>query len=603
MSAKVSIRIPQTPQTPSRNSPSRQLESCPFPECLNCILKLPEPHRKIKLSKELSELPNRDESLIEFWTTQCRSLLRYISALPSSHSTSLSSPTTTSIKSPTSPPSPNTQTKQTEIDYLFECGLAECMIKIAQKEIPYSPDYALIVLCGLLTNSVRPEICETMVKQNNLLNVLVSLLKTTKISTVIGYTFDLISALFGTTGVGRDLGNRQVVIELVQVVLSTAKSVDTQQFIQQVTDIEYFSVYQADILGVGKKDVKDYAPRWIEILQNKAMLALCTLVKTRFDMPELLLDLAKIPEFLSFVCDAISKSLPASYPESDKSLLASVLIAVLAQSRNSEISSLLIKSGILDTLSSSIQLLTTENPEDIIELFCNVDEYLPPEFAQEDLESAADTALTNRAQQLSLIAHSIYHISRSIQLPNNIITQLKNLFDMCVNTSTVVESSPSKAILQTHMRDISVSKGTRIGRKYLRGISSPPTIDSIILTLFNSTSNNTLTINPTLTTFIQSRISDNKSNAKEEFHRKQYRNAIDSYSVAIELSHIIRDSNFGYLYSARAECYLQVKEFENAKTDAKCALDCESCKSDQKLKEKSERRLARAEEGLKLGSK
>ncbi|KAI9183663.1 hypothetical protein H9P43_004581 [Blastocladiella emersonii ATCC 22665] len=424
--------------------------------------------------------------------------------------------------------SPSTREKQREVDFFIDAGIGEFLVSVLAKHAPAPviTETALNALRDLVLSNTRDEIGARWLLDSptppaaaaqladgasaaasnyqSFFEMFPALLRAP--STVVSSALDLLIATIGTTSAAHTLDEDQIG-DLVVGALWVYNESTPENVLASLAADEY----QVSLLGVQVTQVSKYAPRWALILQDKAILALCTIVKACFDRPRAVLErIASLA--LSQILDLVRdiERIPAQYPETDVFANALISLAILAPhltgDQVAETSGVLIK---------TVDVLLAESPDRVIDAFGDLDAYLPRQLlpAPARIQETLEKCMSLRSQCQCLAVHTLAGLTdraTSGKRPKAIFDTLYKVTDAALpadllkSDSDAPASKPAargtassvaagsryfektKELRARSLLSASCTKTLRRGRALVTVLVAVPALDSAMLACLNS---------------------------------------------------------------------------------------------------------------------
>ncbi|KAL7752161.1 hypothetical protein RI367_002205 [Sorochytrium milnesiophthora] len=579
-------------------------------------MKLEEPERRTQLTKRFLELPDADHALVEHTVSQLKTWVRGICALPSSLAASLSSPSHSNrIESPTSagaateqttnsggssvgPLSPAQASKQREIDYLVDAGVEKMLVRLLQMQPApaFIKEYALGVIRDMLLASVRQDVADSWVRNEQLLDVLVALCSADVPSTIVSGVLDAGIALLGTTAVAMDEQYTAQIAQLLEWTSSVLCWTD-KQVLRGLRD----APYQFDLLAIQENQAEGYAPRWNQILKDKAMLFVCTLLKSRHAAP---VDGVNVPTQL-VVRYACAHQLHPAYPETDVHTNAALCLHMLAHRQHTlpDDTAQCIAQGLRHLLQPQ------QSVDNIVHLFYDDDSATAssPLYPTHDattkgrLYMAAQQAVVQRARQIAVLVDVLAHHAVAAKSSTlHFLDVFKDLRDLLESAATAQrqQSKSSAAVLADYLQTETFTKTVRVGRKTTTPAAVPTAVDSLLVCLIHlhRTQSPSVSVPDSL---VRARLPVLTSLARQQFSSRQFTHAELSYRMCIQLAEYaaapdMEQASVCALRSCRAECLLQLGQYDQAAQE--CIKGLALCSEDSAHYAKLQSRLHRAQQ-------
>ncbi|KAI9219772.1 hypothetical protein BC828DRAFT_385266 [Blastocladiella britannica] len=255
----------------------------------------------------------------------------------------------------TTPLSPSSIEKQYEVDLWLDAGLMPTLYRVLVNNlhVPVVTEMALNVLRDLLLVNVRDDVGTMLLGQGTAgtgndrdedrsdatlraaegklppavpFLALVGSLLQSDCTTTVSSALDVVTSLFGTTSAVHAAS----ATELAMLASTIVRVLTTKLAPAQVLTSLDTHRHQPSLLGISASHAARYAPRWSEILVDKALLALSTLAKSAAFHSRPLAALASAPGIYDVLSHYATRAAPMpAYPETDAHVNAAVALAIL----------------------------------------------------------------------------------------------------------------------------------------------------------------------------------------------------------------------------------------------------------------------------------
>jgi hypothetical protein len=515
------------------------------------------------------------------------------------------------------PPSPATQGKQREIELFAESGIGKCLVKIISN-YSYAPlitELALNVLRDfVLSNSCndlgyywffgtdnKSEGAESPDCIPSLLPNLFDLS-----STSVSATLDVLSSFFGTTDISHYLRESTINILLSKLSMILEKFTPFE-FVKSVSKYPH----QLDLLGISELQVQPYSERWVNIIRDKSVLCLCTLLKSAHEHPKLLgiISESNLTKHILLSLVGNIGVTPASYPETDIHLNTLICIHLLYDQLPAYL-----RREIALSLCSCLEGLIKESLETIVDLFEHLNGFIPNHLAPNanQLHDSIHRCLIARGYLFSLATSILRRFQVSARnesmsdFEDDVIRKfMEKVVDICTQeeekrTSSLknIDNKSSDELQGKILKDSlgvhAVAKALRIGHQRYCTLCTPPAFDSAICYFIEKAQTGGIS-----RFHMQARATETKEAAQIAFQSKNWMEACMYFELSADLVGELGGPTCG-LKSSTAECLLQLPE-KNARRALDMAQNAlQICDPTHSHFEKTKNRIARAEKHIKI---